>query len=161
MTKCLVEIFEFSLLKLISWIADWLARHNPSPHPELGFQINLVPTFFFLEDLGTRLIRDRCVIHIHSIATERVILDLFGRMPKHLPEMYWLLFMHLIFSYNFCLCIYYLLFSLSCPPPPIALGLAVARDGSSGGVLRLAIIEEGQVTRQVFTGPDIPQFYMD
>lgn len=43
--------------------------------------------------------------------------------------------------------------------PPTALALAVARDGSSGGVLRLAIIEEGGVTRSVFTGPEIPQFY--
>lgn len=43
--------------------------------------------------------------------------------------------------------------------PPLALGLAVARDGSSGGVLRLAIIEEGGVSRSVFTGPEIPQFY--
>ena len=42
-----------------------------------------------------------------------------------------------------------------------ALGLAVARDGSSGGVLRLAIIEESGVTRSVFTGPEIPQFYLD
>ena len=42
---------------------------------------------------------------------------------------------------------------------PPALGLAVARDGSSGGVLRLATIEEGGVTRSVFTGPEIPQFY--
>ena len=40
-----------------------------------------------------------------------------------------------------------------------ALALAVARDGSSGGVLRLAIIEEGGVSRSVFIGPEIPQFY--
>ena len=43
--------------------------------------------------------------------------------------------------------------------PLAALGLAVARDGSSGGVLRLAIIEESGVSRSVFTGPEIPQFY--
>ena len=42
---------------------------------------------------------------------------------------------------------------------PTALALAVARDGSSGGVLRLAIIEESGVSRSVFTGPEIPQFY--
>ena len=53
------------------------------------------------------------------------------------------------------------------PPPSLcmhvcaALGLAVARDGSSGGVLRLAIIEEGGVSRSVFTGSEIPQFYID
>ena len=40
-----------------------------------------------------------------------------------------------------------------------ALGLAVARDGSSGGVLRLAVIEGSGVTRNVFTGPEIPRFY--
>ena len=48
---------------------------------------------------------------------------------------------------------------LSLSPPHAALGLAIARDGSSGGVIRLAIIEEGGVTRSVFTGPEIPQFY--
>ena len=43
----------------------------------------------------------------------------------------------------------------------IALGLAVARDGSSGGVLRLAVITEEGVTRSVFTGQEIPTFYTD
>lgn len=42
-----------------------------------------------------------------------------------------------------------------------ALGLAIARDGSSGGVIRLATIDEGGVERTVLTGPEIPQFYSD
>ena len=37
-----------------------------------------------------------------------------------------------------------------------ALALAMARDGSSGGVIRLAIIDAQGVERQVFTGNDIP-----
>jgi 20S proteasome subunit beta 1 len=41
------------------------------------------------------------------------------------------------------------------------LGLAMARDGSSGGVIRMAIITEDGVERSVFTGADIPRFYSD
>ena len=41
------------------------------------------------------------------------------------------------------------------------LALAVSRDGSSGGVIRMAIISEEGVERSVFTGPQIPQFYSD
>jgi len=43
----------------------------------------------------------------------------------------------------------------------IALALAVGRDGSSGGVIRIASIEEGGVERRVYTGTDIPKFYDD
>ena len=43
----------------------------------------------------------------------------------------------------------------------IALALAVGRDGSSGGVIRIASIEEGGVERHVYTGTDIPKFYDD
>ncbi len=42
-----------------------------------------------------------------------------------------------------------------------ALGLAVARDGSSGGVLRLAVIDENGVERMLFTGSEIPTFYTE
>ena len=42
-----------------------------------------------------------------------------------------------------------------------ALALAISRDGSSGGVIRLAAVEEGGVERTVLTGHDIPQFYSD
>ena len=41
------------------------------------------------------------------------------------------------------------------------LALAIARDGSSGGVIRMAIITEDGVERSVFTGADIPRFYSD
>ena len=39
-----------------------------------------------------------------------------------------------------------------------ALALAISRDGSSGGVIRIACIEESGVERLLFTGNDIPQF---
>lgn len=39
------------------------------------------------------------------------------------------------------------------------LALAMYRDGSSGGVIRLAVIEEGGVERKVLTGDNIPKFY--
>ena len=35
----------------------------------------------------------------------------------------------------------------------------MARDGSSGGVIRIASIEEGGVERFLFTGDQIPRFY--
>ena len=41
------------------------------------------------------------------------------------------------------------------------LALAMARDGSSGGVIRTAVITEEGVQRSVFTGPEIPKFYSD
>ena len=41
------------------------------------------------------------------------------------------------------------------------LALAMARDGSSGGVIRMAVITEEGVKRSVFTGPEIPRFYSD
>lgn len=40
-----------------------------------------------------------------------------------------------------------------------ALALAMNRDGSSGGVIRLAAITEHGVERRVITGNDIPRFY--
>ena len=40
-----------------------------------------------------------------------------------------------------------------------ALALAMNRDGSSGGVIRLAAITEHAVERRVITGNDIPRFY--
>lgn len=40
-----------------------------------------------------------------------------------------------------------------------ALSLAMSRDGSSGGVIRIACIEKDGVERTVYTGKDIPQFY--
>ncbi|NXJ58816.1 PSB6 protein, partial [Spizaetus tyrannus] len=43
---------------------------------------------------------------------------------------------------------------LSVPPP--ALALAMARDGSSGGVIRLAAITQAGVERRVLAGPDLP-----
>ena len=46
-------------------------------------------------------------------------------------------------------------------PCCLALALAVGRDGSSGGVIRIASIEEGGVERRVYTGTDIPKFYDD
>ncbi|KAF6096424.1 proteasome 20S subunit beta 6 [Phyllostomus discolor] len=39
-----------------------------------------------------------------------------------------------------------------------ALSLAMERDGSSGGVIRLASIEESGVERQVLLGDQIPKF---
>ncbi|CAN7940409.1 unnamed protein product [Ixodes hexagonus] len=39
------------------------------------------------------------------------------------------------------------------------LALAMARDGSSGGVIRLAVITKDGVERKVLTGDEIPKFY--
>lgn len=39
-----------------------------------------------------------------------------------------------------------------------ALALAMERDGSSGGVIRLAAIEESGVERRVLLGDQIPKF---
>ncbi|XP_054165461.1 proteasome subunit beta type-6-like [Oppia nitens] len=40
-----------------------------------------------------------------------------------------------------------------------ALSLAMARDGSSGGVIRLAVINKDGIKRHVITGDDIPKHY--
>lgn len=40
-----------------------------------------------------------------------------------------------------------------------ALALAMNRDGSSGGVIRLAIIDKSGVERRVLVGNEIPKFY--
>ena len=42
-----------------------------------------------------------------------------------------------------------------------AVALAISRDGSSGGVIRIAIIQEEGVERLLFTGKDIPKFNVD
>eukprot|EP00038_Savillea_parva_P007766 m.172396 g.172396 ORF g.172396 m.172396 type:complete len:224 (-) comp13529_c0_seq1:688-1359(-) len=39
------------------------------------------------------------------------------------------------------------------------LALAMARDGSSGGVIRIACIDKNGVERQVFKGKDVPTFW--
>jgi hypothetical protein len=41
--------------------------------------------------------------------------------------------------------------------PSPALSLAMARDGSSGGVIRMAVITPGGVERKFFAGADIPR----
>jgi len=41
------------------------------------------------------------------------------------------------------------------------LALAMNRDGSSGGVIRLGIITEKGMERRLLTGADLPQFYED
>ena len=45
------------------------------------------------------------------------------------------------------------------PLSPAAVALAISRDGSSGGVIRMATIDESGVERKVFTGSDIPTFF--
>lgn len=40
-----------------------------------------------------------------------------------------------------------------------SLSLAMSRDGSSGGVIRMAIIDKDGVTRKVFAGDEIPTFW--
>ena len=40
-----------------------------------------------------------------------------------------------------------------------ALALAMSRDGSSGGVIRLCTINAEGVERKMFHGPDIPTFW--
>lgn len=43
----------------------------------------------------------------------------------------------------------------------VALALAMSRDGSSGGVIRLGIITERGVDRRLIEGNDLPKFYED
>lgn len=40
-----------------------------------------------------------------------------------------------------------------------SLSLAMSRDGSSGGVIRMAIIDKDGVKRKVFVGDEIPTFW--
>lgn len=40
-----------------------------------------------------------------------------------------------------------------------ALSLAMSRDGSSGGVIRMAVIKKDGVERKFFAGDDIPKFW--
>lgn len=42
-----------------------------------------------------------------------------------------------------------------------SVALAMARDGSSGGVIRLAVITESGIERKLFAGKDIPVFWHD
>lgn len=42
-----------------------------------------------------------------------------------------------------------------------AVALAISRDGSSGGVIRIAVIQEEGVERLLYTGKDIPKFNVD
>lgn len=41
------------------------------------------------------------------------------------------------------------------------ISLAINRDGSSGGVIRLACITKDGVERHVLTGDQLPKFYED
>ena len=40
-----------------------------------------------------------------------------------------------------------------------AVALAMARDGSSGGIIRLAAIDETGIERRVILGNELPTFY--
>ena len=40
-----------------------------------------------------------------------------------------------------------------------ALSLAIARDGSSGGIARLAVITEDGIERKTILNPELPKFY--
>lgn len=42
-----------------------------------------------------------------------------------------------------------------------ALSIAMARDGSSGGVIRLAVITQTGIERKVFRGGELPVFWKD
>ena len=42
-----------------------------------------------------------------------------------------------------------------------SVALAMARDGSSGGVIRLAVITESGIERKLFAGKNIPVFWHD
>lgn len=41
----------------------------------------------------------------------------------------------------------------------LALSLAISRDGSSGGVVRLGIITEDGIERRVVLGNELPRFF--
>ena len=43
----------------------------------------------------------------------------------------------------------------------LAVALAMERDGSSGGVIRLAIVTKDGCERKVIVGADIPQHWRD
>ncbi|KAJ7393230.1 Proteasome subunit beta type-6 [Desmophyllum pertusum] len=49
-----------------------------------------------------------------------------------------------------------------CVRQPFAIGavaLAMSRDGSSGGIIRLAAIDESGIERRVILGNELPTFY--
>lgn len=41
----------------------------------------------------------------------------------------------------------------------LAVALAMSRDGSSGGIIRLAAIDEEGIERRVILGNELPTFY--
>lgn len=45
------------------------------------------------------------------------------------------------------------------PNSPTALALAMSRDGSSGGCIRLAVITEDKVERHFIPGNELPRFW--
>ena len=50
---------------------------------------------------------------------------------------------------------------LICNDEFLALTLAMARDGSSGGIIRLAIIDKTGVEREFIPGDKLPRNYYD
>jgi 20S proteasome subunit beta 1 len=48
---------------------------------------------------------------------------------------------------------------LTCAFPPTALSLAMARDGSSGGVIRMCVITKEGVERLFVPGNELPRFW--
>lgn len=45
-----------------------------------------------------------------------------------------------------------------CALPLLALAAAMARDGSSGGVIRTVVISEGKIEREMVPGDSLPRF---
>jgi hypothetical protein len=41
----------------------------------------------------------------------------------------------------------------------LAIALAMGRDGSSGGLIRLAIIKKDSLVKETVSGKDLPTFY--
>ena len=70
-----------------------------------------------------------------------IVLFVFSAKSNH--RVYW-------FIYHACNTVYF-----------AAISLAINRDGSSGGVIRLACITKDGVERHVLTGDQIPKFYED
>jgi len=44
-------------------------------------------------------------------------------------------------------------------PAETTVALAMSRDGSSGGVIRLATIDKDGIQRHVFKGKDVPSYF--
>ena len=64
----------------------------------------------------------------------------------------------LIFPVFFELCVRVLPLILSAVLFP-AVSLAISRDGSSGGIVRLAAIDQSGIERRVILGNELPKFY--